>query len=254
MEAISEDLLLGGRVRIQQPVEGYRVAIDPILLAASIDARDGERILDLGCGVGAVGLCLLARLPRVQVVGLEVQPTLAALAGENARANAMEDRFTVHEGNIVARTVGTKEPPFDQVAMNPPYLPSSRATLPLSASKRRATMEESPGLQDWIDAGLEFLKPRGRLTLIQRADRLETILAALAGRAGEIVIFPIWPGGGRDAKRVIVTARKSARTPSRLAIGMVLHQADGSFTPEAEAVLRDAAAIELQATRVSLSP
>ena len=59
----SEDTLLGGRVRLRQPVAGYRAAIDPVFLAAAVPAVPGDRALDVGCGAGAAALCLAIRVP-----------------------------------------------------------------------------------------------------------------------------------------------------------------------------------------------
>ena len=80
-----------------------------------------------------------------------------------------------------------------------------------------------------------------------RRDRLDALIAQLHGKTGAIVIFPLWPDatGGRPARRVIVQARKGAATPAVLAPGLALHEADGRYTPGAEAILRDAATIEL---------
>src|SRR5580692_7243816 len=90
--ATSDDALLGGRVHLHQPAQGYRVAIDPVLLAAAVPAAEGDRVLDIGCGVGAASLCLAARVPGCRIVGLELQPALAQLAAENAARNAVADR------------------------------------------------------------------------------------------------------------------------------------------------------------------
>ena len=76
--------------------------------------------------------------------------------------------------------------------------------------------------------------------MIHRVDRLDDLLAALAGRFGGIVVFPLWPKAGRDAKRLIVTARKGVRSPLRLSAGLVLHDEAGGYTKEADAVLRGA--------------
>ncbi len=92
---------------------------------------------------------------------------------------------------------------------------------------------------------LALVLRKGRLTLIHRADRLDEVLARLDGRAGETVVFPLWPGRGKPAKRVIISARRGVGRPFRLAAGLVLHADGGEFTPQAEAVLRDAAAIDL---------
>ena len=76
-----------------------------------------------------------------------------------------------------------------------------------------------------------MLRHDGRLTLIHRADRLSEVLAALLGRAGEVIVVPLWPTAGQPAKRVLVQARKGARGPLRLAPGLVLHDERGGFEP-----------------------
>ena len=60
------------------------------------------------------------------------------------------------------------------------------------------------GSRPWLAA----LKPKGRLTLIHRADRLDALLAEVRRYAGEIVVFPLWPKSGRPAKRVLVSAKE----------------------------------------------
>jgi len=89
------------------------------------------------------------------------------------------------------------------------------------------------------------VRARGSVTFIHRADRLDDLMAALTGRAGEIVVFPLWPGPDKPAKRILVQARKGVATPLRLSPGLVLHRPDGSFTAAAETVLRDAAPLSL---------
>ena len=54
--------MLGGRLRLRQPLSGHRVGHDAILLAAATGGRAGELAVDLGAGVGAAGLALAARV------------------------------------------------------------------------------------------------------------------------------------------------------------------------------------------------
>jgi len=238
---VREDALLDGRVRLLQPAAGYRVAIDPVLLAAAVPADAGAPVLDLGCGVGGAALCLLARCPEAVVTGLELHAEPAALAAGNARLNGCSERFQVVRGDVLS-------PPlrggFDHVMANPPHLPADRARAPATAGRLVANVEGAAKLANWVAAALALVRPRGGVTFIHRADRLDELLAALHARAGEIVVFPLWPAAGRDAKRVLVRARRDVRTPSRLAAGLVLHAA-GGFTPEAEAVLRGGAGLTI---------
>ncbi len=239
-QAITDDRLLGGRVRFAQPATGYRAAIDPILLAAACPAN-ARNALDLGCGAGAAGLALMARLPDVRVTGVEIDANLARLAAGNAAANGWQDRFAIHAADAAAYA-GTDH---DLVLCNPPYLDAARADPSPEPMRARADVEGALALRGWIDAALAALRARGTLVFVQRADRLADLLGALAGRAGEIVVFPLWPRDGVPAKRMIVRARKGMRTPLVLAAGLVLHEADGRYTQAAEAIVRDGAPLGL---------
>ena len=245
--AVSEDRLLGGRLVLRQPREGYRVAIDPVLLAAAVPAAAGEQALDLGCGVGAAALCLARRVAGVTVDGLEREPLLVRLARENAALNDLADRVRAFEGDVRRPPAELAPESYDHVLCNPPYLERGRATPSPKALRASANVEDEATLGDWVTAALRLARPGGSLTFIHRADRMEALLAALGDAAGESVVFPLWPKGrdatAKPAKRVIVRAWKGRTAGSTTAPGLVLHQADGRFTEEAEAVLRHAAAL-----------
>ncbi len=237
------DSLLDGRVRLLQPrAPAYRAAIDPVLLAAAVPARSGDVVVDLGAGAGTAALCLAARVAGVEVVGIECDAALVEMAERNAAASGVAGRvrFVCADVNQLPDLA-----PCHHVMINPPYLPPERA-----APARRddtATVEGGATLGDWVLAALRLLRPKGSLTSIHRADRLDDLLATLHGRAGEVVVCPLWPKAGRVAKRVLVRARKRLRTPLRLEPGLVLHEADGRYTDAAEAVLRRAAPLAMAA-------
>lgn len=233
---VSCDAILGGRLELRQPTRGYRAAIDPVLLAASLpDTLHGD-LADLGCGVGTAGLCAAARLPGVRVVGVERDGAMAALAARNIAANNLNERMRVVAADIADAANAMKDR-FNAVIVNPPYLQAERANTTRDESKATATIEKTP-LHVWIDVALNLLVPRGRLAIIHRADRLADVLGCLARRAGDIVVFPLWPRSDQPAKRIIVSARLGVRTPLTLAPGLVLHEADGRYTKEADHVLR----------------
>lgn len=236
--------LLGGRVAITEPEGALAATTDTLLLAAAVPARAGELALDIGCGVGAAALCLARRVPGVHVVGVDRDATLVRMARANARRNGAVDRVRFKVGVVGGRWPAALGPgSADHVLTNPPYLPPQRA----ARTRRSAATVEDPdvGLARWVEHCLALVRPGGTLTAIQRADRLDDVLAALAGRAGSIVVFPLWPRDGAAAKRVLVRARPGRRAPLVLAHGMVLHRADGRYTEAAEAILRDGAALDL---------
>jgi tRNA1(Val) A37 N6-methylase TrmN6 len=239
--ALTENRLLGGRVLLRQPAEGYRVAIDPVLLAASVPAESGELVLDLGCGVGAAALCLLTRVQGVGVTGLELQRPLVRLAGQNAALNGLQGRCTVMEGSLLQPPPRLSPGMFHHVMANPPHLPAAAGRPPTDAMEAVAAVESDARLADWVRVAATMVRAKGTVTFVHRADRLDALLAAMREHLGGIVVFPLWPGVGKPAVRVLVRARRNIAAPMVLAPGLLLHGHDGAFTPEAEAVLREAA-------------
>jgi tRNA1(Val) A37 N6-methylase TrmN6 len=240
---VTEDALLGGRVRLRQPADGYRAAIDPVFLAAAVPAQDGQVVLDAGVGVGAAALCVAARVPTCRVVGIEIQPALAAMARENVQLNGMQGRVDVLTGNMAAPPPRLAPGSYHHVMTNPPFLTSDQASAPPNASKSTANVEGEADLQQWIRFCVNMLRPKGTLIVIHRADRLDDLLAALRGKVGEISLFPLWPKHGRSAKRVILRARKAVASPLEILPGMVLHEDDGNYTDAAQQVLWNGAGL-----------
>jgi tRNA1(Val) A37 N6-methylase TrmN6 len=228
-----------------QPQEGYRVAIDPVFLAASIPAAPGDLVLDVGAGVGAAALCLAWREPACQVRGIELQRDLVKLAARNVELNGFIGRVEIMIGDLLRPPPRLAPSSFHHVMANPPYLPAEAATRPRDAGRAAANLEGAATLADWVRCCLTMARPKGTVTFIHRADRMEALLAELRSRAGDIVVFPLWPGGSRPASRILVRARKDVSAPTRLAAGLVLHEPDGRYTPAAEAILRDGVGLVL---------
>jgi tRNA1(Val) A37 N6-methylase TrmN6 len=240
---ITQDHFLGGRLVLRQPRDGYRAGTDPLLLAAACRAEPGQSVLDLGCGVGAAGLCLAARVPDLDLHGLEAQERYADLARQNAASANL--RATIHLGDLTSPPAALRELSFDHVILNPPYhAPDTPASPRLD--RDLANRESATNLAAWIDTALKRLKPQGEVTLIHRAERTVEILAALSERSGDIRLLPLQARANRPAKRVVLRARKGARGPFGIAPPFIIHAgpqhlADtDDFTEEMEQILRHA--------------
>jgi tRNA1(Val) A37 N6-methylase TrmN6 len=243
-EDLTTDAFLGGRLAIRQPRAGYRAGVDPVLLAAAVPARAGEAVLELGCGAGVASLCLARRAAGVEHAGIELQPDYAALARENAAANGIA--LEVAEGDLARMPPALRARSFDHVIANPPYFRREAGTPARDAGRETAFGEATP-LAAWIEAGMRRLRPGGRFTLIQRAERAPDLLAAFEGRRAALTLLPIAPRAGRDATLVILAAVKGGGAPFRLLPPLILHDGpphvqDGKdYAPTVRAVLRDAA-------------
>ena len=236
------ETFLDGRVKVGQPETGFRSGLDAVMLAAAVPAVAGQNALELGAGSGTASLCLATRVSGVTITGIERDEGLAALARDNAAANGADCRFVM--ADIFALPPELKRD-FDQVLANPPFHGEGQVSPdPLRAA---ALMDEGR-LSDWLKLGLQRTVSGGFFTSILRADRLNEALAALPERG--LCAFPLWPRQGEAPKRVIVQARKGSNAPFALLPGLVLHQDDGAWTPEAEAVLRRGSALALSGARL----
>ena len=236
------DTFLDGRVKVWQPEFGLRSGLDAVMLAAAVPARAGQSALELGAGVGAATLCLAARVPGLALTGVERDQELASTAAANASLNGADAKFVA--ADIFALPPELKRD-FDQVFANPPFHGEGQASP--DAARAAALMDDGK-LNDWLKLGLQRTVSGGFFTAILRADRLNEALGALPERG--LCAFPLWPRQNEAPKRVIVQARKGSNAPFALLPGLILHQQDGSWTPEADAVLRRGNALALSGARL----
>jgi tRNA1(Val) A37 N6-methylase TrmN6 len=248
----TDDAFLGGALKILQPRSGYRAGLDAVMLAAAVPASDGRpmRVLDVGAGVGTAGLCLARRVAAAEVMLFEREPALVRMAEENVARNGLSPRVRVVQGEVgvsaaALSALGIAEESFDHVMANPPFHASDAGTLPPDAMKAGAHAMPEAELAHWARFMARMAAPAGRVTVIHKAEALGRLLAVLEGRFGALTVLPLHPRADAPAHRVLVQGIKGSRAPLSLLPGFILHDAGDAFTPEAQAILRDGAALTM---------
>ena len=241
MTHFAADAFLGGQIRVWQPRKGYRAGVDPVLLAAAIPARPGQRVLELGCGAGQALFCLATRVPDLDLTGVELQPAYAELARRNSGENGMELR--VVEADLSDLPDSIRQQQFHHVLANPPYYRKGAHSSAADAG-RAAALGEQTLLDLWFETAARRLVPKGYLHMVQRADRLPDMLAGCDGRLGSIEVLPLAARTGRAPDLVILRARKDGRAPFRLHAPVILHRGaqherdQDHYRPEIAEILR----------------
>jgi tRNA1(Val) A37 N6-methylase TrmN6 len=230
---------LGGCILAEQPRDGFRAGHDTVLLAAAVPGGAGDSVLELGSGAGIASLCLAWRVPEIRILGTEIDADLVRIAGENAARNGMAGRVRFMTADVLSSNTAEL---FHHVFFNPPFHPDTGQISPNSA-RDSAKRDVQDCVVQWTRAALALVKPEGTVTAIARADRVEELLAEATGHMA--TVFPLYPRAGETPKRAIVRIVKGREARLRCAAGLILHESDGRNTGEAEAVLRHAAALDL---------
>ena len=229
---LTHGALLGGRLRYAQPESGHRTGIEPVLLAAAVPARPGQRVIEAGAGAGAALLCLAHRVPGIEGVGVEKDPAMADLAADNAAANRLAVRILAADV-LALPEIGQ----FDHAMANPPW--HGPAGTPSPDPGRNLAKRGRPGvLAAWMTALARTLRFRGTLTVIIPAGLLDEAFASLRGAGlGSPALLPLWPRQGAAAKLVMFRAVRGGAGPCRLLPGLALHDGDGRYTGAASGIL-----------------
>jgi tRNA1(Val) A37 N6-methylase TrmN6 len=238
--AISEDAFLGGRLLLCQPRSGHRAGHDAMLLAAATAARPGDRVADLGAGIGAAGLALARRVEGVALTLVEIDADLAALARRNAAANAIVADVAVLDvtaGAVAFAAAGLGPDSVDVVLTNPPFNDGTRHRASPDPVRAAAHVAGPATLEAWVRAARRILRPNGGLTMIWRADGLAEVLAVLSRGFGSLVLQPVHGEPGKPAIRIVIRAVKGGRAPIRILAGVMLNDATGAPDREVAAVL-----------------
>ena len=244
-DATTVDRFLGGRIEIVQPERGHRAGLDAALLQALIPDDASGRLVDIGTGTGVVALCIACRATNLQVTGIDIDPELIRMAEQSLKRpinGGFSDRvtFVVADALLLRprrEAAGLADNMADWVTMNPPYERSGHVRQSPHMKRRQAHVGDSATLTGWLRTASGLLKSGGKLAIVHRADRLDTLLAELNGRFGEITIRPVHARNDEAASRVLVTGIRGSRSPLKVLPGIVLHNDAGNWAPFVEDIL-----------------
>ena len=226
--------LLNGRVTLMQSIDGLRASMDSVLLASAVTAKPNERVLDMGCGTGSVGLCVHARSPEIQLSGVDIQPQMIDLAKQNAVENGVDDANYIC-GDVTDKSIFDAES-FDHIVMNPPYYKDGERQVSPDDARETAY---SGDLDVWMASALYWVRQGGSLTLIHRADKMDEILALAHKKFGAIEVWPIHSKVNEPAIRVALKMIRNRKTPLTLRPPIILFDKNGDQSTHAKSILRD---------------
>ena len=240
MGELTEDAFLGGKLRLRQPKSGHRAGHDAMLLAAATPARSGDRVVDLGAGVGAAGLAVARRVEGIKLVLVEIDEGLAELARGNALSNAIAAEtivLDVTSGVGAFSAAGLSPDSVDVVLMNPPFNDAARHRASPDRAREVAHFATAATLENWTHAARRILKSGGTLAMIWRADGIAEVLAALGRGFGSLVVLPVHADVTSPAIRVLVRAVKGGKAPTCIQPALILNDDSAQLNQNVQDIL-----------------
>ena len=234
----TQDYLLDKKVKIFQPVDGYRASTDAIMVSSLVHKiKPNDKILDVGSGTGAISLCLAERFKSFnpQITGLELQPELAELSNMSAQENGFSDILHYFNCNIKDKLDFIKPCSFQHVISNPPYTDHDMPSP--NASKAQAHNHTNFNLEAWVQFCIKMLAPQGMFYMINRAEAIDDILYSIHKKLGAVKIIPLFTKEQIKAKRVMIVAKKDSKTPTEILPAFTVHTENG-YTDKAFDILR----------------
>jgi len=237
----SRDTMLAGEVILWQPSRkrGYRFNLDPVLLAGF--APPAKHVLDLGAGVGVVGILMLAYNRAQQVTAVEIQEELATLARQNGRENNVAERFEVIHVDLRRAVV----PKVDAVVFNPPYFKLGEGRPSSDLGRSIARQERCATLADFVATASRAVLPGGSVSAIIRMARADELCELLRQRfMGVVRLRDVVARKGEAAAHVLIEARagvviQSDAKPQREE-PLIVHVGEGrDYSDEVAALLEE---------------
>jgi tRNA1(Val) A37 N6-methylase TrmN6 len=233
-------------LRVYQRKKGHRFSSDDIATAyvAYTAQPTAQRVLDLGCGLGSVLLCLAWKLPQARLWGIETQAMSFDLLSRNVARSGFSERISVQHGDLRdEQLLSSFGGEFDLISGTPPYFPPDAALDAEDEQRAYARIEYRGGVEAYISAGARLLAQHGTLVVCGDARALQRTTSACTGaglslhaqcdvvaRSGLSPLFSIWTMRRAHAETCLVSS-------------LTLRGADGEPTEDA-ARLREFSGIE----------
>jgi tRNA1(Val) A37 N6-methylase TrmN6 len=154
---------ISGYFRLFQLARGHRFSTDDVLTAwyGTSWCPTARTVLDLGSGIGTVGMIAAWRLPGARFVTVEAQPESVRLARKSAAWNGIIDRYEIREGDFRRSEVLPAHEQYDLVLGSPPYFPRGSGVEGDHPQKVACRFELRGDIADYCSVASEHLQPGG---------------------------------------------------------------------------------------------
>ena len=227
--------------RIIQHEDKFRFGTDAVLLASWARVHTRDKVADLGCGTGVVGLLLASRYPRASIIGLEIQPDMADMAARSCAMNELPaERIRVLQGDLRESADLLGYNTMDVVVCNPPYGKVGHGLVSQAAAHALARHEICCTITDVAQAAYKLLRYGGRAYIIYPANRIDDVVYELRqAKMAPKRLRLVYHAFGNAPNFLLLEAVREGGQGLLWEPPLVLYHKDGTMTDEANVIYRD---------------
>lgn len=230
---VINDLVGYDNLKIVQNNEYFNFSLESILIPRFCILKKKMKIIDFCTGNAPIPL-VLSTLTDSEIIGVEVQKEIYALATESVKINGLEERISILNEDVKKLPDLFETDTFDLITCNPPYFKVNESSnLNDNYIKTVARHEVMLTLNDIFAVSRKLLKNNGSVVMVHRTDRLSEILTLMTNNnlQPKRIRF-IYPKKGKESNLVLIDAKKNGKIGVKVLPPLYCHNDDGSYTSE----------------------
>ncbi|MBQ8043129.1 MAG: tRNA1(Val) (adenine(37)-N6)-methyltransferase [Clostridia bacterium] len=219
--------------KIIQNTKKFCFGMDAVLLSGFAQAKEGDKVIDLGTGTGIIPILMEAKTKASEFVGLEIQEESVDMAKRSVIMNNQQEKISIIQGDIKTASKKLGAAMFDVVTSNPPYMNNAHALVNPDEAKAIARHEIKCSLEDVVREGAKLLKVGGKMYMVHRPFRLIEIITKMK----EYKLEPkrirfVHPYIDKEANMVLIEASKGGKSMVKIEKPLIVYKDVNVYTDE----------------------